>query len=119
MINTPLNREKGGNDMQKYDVFISYARTSSSSESIQLSELLTDKGFSVFLDHRSIPTDSNFPKDIAESLLNSKLMVIFADPTYFERFWCVCEYQIGLTPYRKARIPTEPDDDTLAHIVIE
>ena len=72
--------------MKEYDVFISYARTSSLSEAHNLSEQLTGNGLSVFIDDRSIPIGSNFPKDIAESLLNSKLMVIFADPTYFERF---------------------------------
>ncbi|TQV89656.1 toll/interleukin-1 receptor domain-containing protein [Aliikangiella coralliicola] len=103
--------------MQSYDVFISYARTSSFDEAHQFAALLTDNGISHFIDDRSIPLGSRFPQDIAKSLLNSRVMVVFVDSVYFERYWCVCEYQLGIALYRK-NISNGKVESPLEHMLI-
>jgi len=103
--------------MKNFDVFISYARSSSFDEAHQLANLLNDNGVSTFIDDRMIPAGSAFPKDIAEGILHSRVMVVFVEPGYFERHWCVCEYQLGVSLYRKNTLPTTADD-SLNHMVI-
>lgn len=103
--------------MENFDVFISYARTSSGDEAHQLANALSTIDVSTFIDDRIIPAGSAFPKDIAEGILHSRVMVVFVEPGYFERYWCVCEYQLGVSLYRKNPIHTKTDD-SLDHMVI-
>ena len=103
--------------MINFDVFISYARSSSSEQAHQLADALNGKGISTFIDNRTITAGSPFPKAIAEGILHSRVMVVFVEPGYFERHWCVCEYQLGVSLYRKNTIHRTADVG-LNHMVI-
>ncbi len=97
------------------DVFISYAHATAQAATRRLREELTASGLRVFLDEREIPYGSAFPRDIADALLQSRLVVVFADEVYFRRPWCVYEFQTIVAPYRSA---AEPDDTQLEHVSV-
>ncbi len=103
----------------KYDVFISYARASTLKEANDLRQAIEKKGITVFIDDREISPGNSFPNYIADSLLKSKLMVVFADETYFQRPWCVYEFIVGVAPYRATARTDKADIDSLMeHLII-
>lgn len=63
-------------------------------------DALAARGIGAFLDERAIPPGSSFPQDLADALLQARVMLVFADATYFERPWCVYEFQVAVAPYR-------------------
>lgn len=84
------------------DVFLSYSRSSTKAEAASLRDALARDGVTVFFDEHEIPPGSRFPDDLADALLRARLVVVFADPAYFRRPWCVYEYRVALAPYRVA-----------------
>lgn len=98
-----------------HDVFISFAHASALPEARALREALEATGVHVFLDERSIPPGSEFPTDIADALLKSRLILVLMDENYFQRPWCVYEFQVAIAPYRTAATPTISELD---HIII-
>lgn len=97
------------------DVFISYARSSSLEHARKLRDVLAGDGVEVFLDERDVPFGNPFPRDIAEHLLASRVFVVFADETYFQRPWCVYEFQVVTAPYRAA---ADAAAEQLQHVVV-
>ncbi len=97
------------------DVFISYAHATTQAATRQLRDELAKGGLQVFLDEREIPYGNPFPRDIADGLLDSRLIIVFADETYFRRPWCVYEFQVITAPYRAAR---EVEDKQLEHVAV-
>jgi hypothetical protein len=98
-----------------HDVFISYAHASALQEARALREALEAAGVHVFLDERSILPGSEFPSDIADALLQSRLILVLADENYFQRPWCIYEFQVVIAPYRTAATPTISELD---HIIV-
>jgi hypothetical protein len=96
------------------DVFISYARASARAEAARLCDALSAAKITVFLDEEGIPPGSPFPTRIAEGLLDARIMMVFADQTYFSRPWCVYEFQVGVAPYEAAAL----GKPALSHMVI-
>jgi hypothetical protein len=88
--------------MANQKVFISYARTSAGVPARALRDALASKGIDAFLDERVIPPGSQFPDELATALLDSHLVVVLADTGYFQRPWCVYEFQVAITPARTA-----------------
>ena len=82
------------------DVFISYARRTSSSHARALQEILARDGVSVFLDEREIPFGAAFPNELTRGLLDASVAVVFTDEAYFERPWCVHELRLLTAAYR-------------------
>ncbi len=73
--------------------FISYARKTSRDHAEALHhELGGDTGLA-FLDTSDIETLQKFPAEISEALLAAKVVVIFADETYFRRWYCLREFE--------------------------
>jgi hypothetical protein len=68
-------------------VFISYRRTESRSTAMQLHDLLTSRGFDVFLDTHDIRPGEPFQDALWNRLCDSDVMVMLDTPTYFESKW--------------------------------
>jgi tetratricopeptide (TPR) repeat protein len=100
------------------DVFISYAKAGTQQEARALRDALQAAGIGVFLDEEGIPPGSGFPTRIADGLLAARLMVIFADASYFSRPWCVYEFRVGTAPYRAAVRAATDGRGALRHLVV-
>ena len=79
-------------------VFISYARKTSRQFAEQLHQALGAD--TAFLDSSDIEVGERFPETIADALFASRVVVIFADETYFHRWYCLWELRTVLEPYR-------------------
>src|ERR1039457_5145774 len=84
--------------MADHPVFISYARKTSRADAETLhGELGGDPGLA-FLDTSDIETLQKFPAEISDALLAAKVVVVFADETYFTRRYCLRES--ALAPFQ-------------------
>jgi hypothetical protein len=68
-------------------VFVSYRRTESRAAALQLHDLLTARGFDVFLDTHDIRPGDPFQDVLWHRLCDSDLMVMLDTPTYFDSKW--------------------------------
>jgi hypothetical protein len=88
--------EEHGASMADHPVFISYARNTSAALAEALHrELGGDTGLA-FLDTSDIETLQKFPAEISDALLAAKVVVVFADETYFTRWYCLREFETAL-----------------------
>jgi hypothetical protein len=72
---------------QQRRVFVSYRRTESRSVALQLHDLLSARGFDVFLDTHDIRPGDPFQDVLWHRLVDSDVMVMLDTPTYFESRW--------------------------------
>jgi hypothetical protein len=96
-------------------VFISYARSTALDAARAVRAALEAIQIPVFLDERDIAPGDAFPQDLADALLKTRVVLVFADETYFERPWCVYEYRVAVAPSRAANANA---DAPLPHVVI-
>lgn len=68
-------------------VFISYRRIESRAVAVQLYDLLSERGFDVFLDTHDIRPGEPFQDVLWHRLCDSDVMVMLDTPTYFESKW--------------------------------
>jgi TIR domain len=68
-------------------IFISYRRVESSSAALQLHDLLSARGFDVFLDAHDIRPGEPFQEVMWNRLCDSDVMVMLDTPTYFDSKW--------------------------------
>lgn len=68
-------------------VFISYRRVESSPVAIQLHDLLTSRGFDVFLDTHGIRPGDPFQDMLWHKLVDSDVLVMLDTPGYFDSAW--------------------------------
>lgn len=73
-------------------VFISYRRVESRSAALQIHDLLTARGFDVFLDTHDIRPGDPFQDVLWHRLVDSDIMVMLDTPTYFESKWTRQEF---------------------------
>ena len=101
-------------------VFISYARKTSLQYARSLHVALGHG--SAFLDMSDIEFDNRFPEDIADALLSARVAVVFADETYFGRWYCQRELQVALAPFdllvRRRGDSGSQQHAPLGHIVV-
>lgn len=95
-----------------HDVFISYCRSTARQQAQALGENLAKEGVSVFLDLEEIPAGTPFPARIADGLLSSRTVVVFADAAYFQRIWCVYEFRVIVAGYYAGK------DQSLGHVMV-
>ena len=76
-------------------VFISYARSASAPQAKALHRAL---GSQSFLDESDIELGARFPKVLVDALLGSRVVVVFADEAYFQRWYCLWELRTALGP---------------------
>ncbi|RWC10386.1 MAG: toll/interleukin-1 receptor domain-containing protein [Mesorhizobium sp.] len=68
-------------------VFVSYRRVESRSAAVQLHDLLSERGFDVFLDTHDIRPGEPFQDVLWHRLCDSDVLVMLDTPTYFESKW--------------------------------
>jgi hypothetical protein len=68
-------------------VFVSYRRVESRTAALQLHDLLTARGFDVFLDTHDIRPGDPFQDVLWHRLVDSDVMVMLDTPTYFDSRW--------------------------------
>lgn len=68
-------------------VFVSYRRVESRNAAVQLHDLLSGRGFDVFLDTHDIRPGEPFQDVLWHQLCDSDVMVMLDTPTYFENKW--------------------------------
>lgn len=68
-------------------VFVSYRRTESRVAALQLHDLLTSRGFDVFLDTHDLRAGDPFQDVLWHRLCDSDVMVMLDTPNYFESKW--------------------------------
>src|SRR5688500_20137694 len=83
-----------------HPVFISYARNASREHALALHKALG--GRTAFLDTDAIPLGESFPETLVDALFDAQVVVIFAEPHYFTRWYCLLEFRIARTPFLRA-----------------
>jgi len=68
-------------------IFVSYRRVESRTAAHQLHDLLTSRGFDVFLDTHDIRPGDPFQDVLWHRLVDSDVMVMLDTPTYFDSRW--------------------------------
>ncbi|MCK0207437.1 toll/interleukin-1 receptor domain-containing protein [Starkeya koreensis] len=68
-------------------VFVSYRRTEARAAAVQLHDLLSARGFDVFLDTHRIRPGDPFQDVLWHRLVDSDVLVMLDTPTYFESRW--------------------------------
>ncbi|MGG5887525.1 toll/interleukin-1 receptor domain-containing protein [Falsiroseomonas sp. HC035] len=68
-------------------VFVSYRRVESRAAALQLHDLMTGRGFDVFLDTHDIRPGDPFQDVLWQRLCDSDVMVMLDTPTYFASKW--------------------------------
>lgn len=68
-------------------VFISYRRGESRAAALQLHDMLTGRGFDVFLDTHHIRPGDRFEDVLWHRLVDSDVLVMLDTPTYFDSRW--------------------------------
>lgn len=95
-------------------VFISYARSTSAAAARALKAEL---GEDAFLDETELEAGEQFPQPLFEALLESRVVVVFADEQYFRSWYCLRELETALHPFLRA-----PDaaaaDAVLDHVLV-
>lgn len=79
-----------------YSVFISYARTTSRQHAEALHRELGELSF---FDTSDIETGEQFPEVLVDALLDAKVVVVFVDERYFQRWYCRKELETTLKPF--------------------
>jgi tetratricopeptide repeat protein/TIR domain-containing protein/NB-ARC domain-containing protein len=99
-------------------VFLSYSRSTSQKHARDLKHAL---GEIAFLDTSVIPYGAQFPQILSDAVKGAKIIVIFADSEYFQRWFCLQELRLALNAFEDAvrRSGTDQERrDALASIVI-
>lgn len=80
-------------------VFLSYARGTSRSSARRLYDALGgDAAGLCFLDTSDIESGSRLPEALVDALLEARVVVAFATPTYFQRWYCQLEFGVARMP---------------------
>jgi tetratricopeptide (TPR) repeat protein len=101
-------------------VFISYAHKTSRAQAVALHAELG--GDVAYLDTESIRYGEPFPERLADALLDSRVVVVFAEPVYFTNWCCLLEWRLALTPYlrlaERAEATRREREEALSGIVV-
>lgn len=98
-----------------HSVFISYARSTNTATAAALHTALGGDDGPAFLDSSDIELGARFPPAIANAVLDARVVVVFADPKYFTRWYCLREFSLALTPFTTQ---IEPNQVALDHVVV-
>ena len=81
-------------------VFLSYARSTDRDHARAVFDALGgDSEGLAFLDTEHIEPLQEFPQRLIDALVQSRVVVIFANPTYFKRWYCVLELRAAIAPF--------------------
>src|ERR1700736_3585886 len=105
-----------------HPVFIPYARKTSREPAGGLHRELGGESGLAFLDTSDIEAGEQFPKLLVDALLDAKVIVVFADETYFNRWYCLRELRTGLAPFkallRRGAASEQQRAAALSHLVV-
>jgi TIR domain len=105
-----------------HPVFISYARKTSRELAEGLHRELGGESGLAFLDTSDIEAGEQFPKVLVDALLDAKVIVVFADETYFNRWYCLRELRTALAPFeallRRGMASEQQSAAALLHLVV-
>ena len=105
-----------------YPVFISYARRTSREMAERLHRELGSENGLAFLDTSDIEAGGHFPRILVDAALDARVIVVFADETYFKRWYCLRELRTALAPFeallRCSGASEQQKAATLSHLVI-
>ncbi len=87
--------------MDEHEVFISYARRASREHAVALHDALAAAGIAAFLDTDDIEDGDRFPQRLVDGVLDARVFVLFADPVYFGRWYCIREMKLALAAYEE------------------
>ena len=79
-----------------WEVFISYSRQASAVEARALAEAL---GSRAYFDVADVEAGEQVPSGIVDALLGARVVVVFAEPTYFRRWYCLRELDVALAAF--------------------
>ena len=89
---------------------------------VRLHEALGGNEGLSFLDQSDLEVGQSIPIGIVDALLEAKIVVIFADETYFQRWYCLREMTIALAEFesllQRGRTKRATLDEFLAHIIV-
>jgi tetratricopeptide (TPR) repeat protein len=108
----------GGPKQRSHEVFISYSRAKDVKHARRVRDLLNERGINVFLDEHDIEPGSPFPEDLADALLSAKVVLVFASNDYFERPWCVSEFNVAVASYESNDARDFDEHRMIAHVVV-
>ena len=97
-----------------HPVFISYARLSNRANAEALHLALGGPEGLAFLDRSDLEIGAQFPSEIGRALLASRVVVVLADETYFQRWYCLREFGLAVMPAATAY----HDQNSLEHVVV-
>jgi hypothetical protein len=99
-------------------VFISYAREAAAAPARRLHEALGEE--LAFLDSRALEYGRQFPEELLDALLASRIVVLFVDDRYLQRAYCLWELYVALQPYKLLPFsaPEAEKRAALAHLII-
>ncbi|HEX5727379.1 MAG TPA: tetratricopeptide repeat protein [Longimicrobiaceae bacterium] len=81
-------------------VFISYARDASRAHAAALHAALGgEAGGLSFLDSESLGVGDPVPARLLDALLEARVVVVFAEPVYFTRRYCLQEFHFACAPF--------------------
>lgn len=104
-----------------HPVFISYARKASLVWAEGLHRVLGAENGLSFLDSSDIAPAERIPRVLFEALLASKVVVVFADATYFTRRYCREELEVALAAFDALRARGASEDvrdEALAPVIV-
>lgn len=85
-----------------HQVFLSYARSASRHHARAVYDALGgEREGLAFLDEEDIEPGERLPERIVNALLDARVVVIFAEPVYFTRWYCLLEFRLARTPFLK------------------
>lgn len=97
----------------KFDVFISYSRRDTAIAN-QICDAFYDKGITYFIDRQGILGGMEFPKALAEAILDSQLILFLASENSYESKFCNSEVTFAFNKKTKESIiPYIVDDSNL------
>jgi tetratricopeptide (TPR) repeat protein len=97
-----------------HDVFISYARASSSQEASALRDHLKAAGVEAFLDTSDLDAGELFPQALVEAILDARIVALVLDERYLQRWYCLREMRTALGPYDFVLRSPNRTDEALA-----
>ncbi len=65
-------------------------------------EALGKLGIPAFLDTEEIDAGDSFQERLVDALLGARVVVVFAEPEYFHRWYCLLEFRVARTPFLRA-----------------
>ena len=80
-------------------VFLSYARATSRPHATRLYDALGGEAAGLcFLDTTDVESGDRLPETLVDALLESRIVVVFATPEYFGRWYCQLEFGVARMP---------------------